>query len=63
MPQIKVDTVICINGSILIVYYTPGQCWQFRVIRRRGEVFGEQKLYYTARAALKMGLSWLKDEV
>ncbi|RCJ37410.1 hypothetical protein A6770_40190 [Nostoc minutum NIES-26] len=62
MSQIKVDTVESINGSVLIVFYTPGKCWQFRVISRTGGVFGEQKLYYSAEAALRTGLEWLRDE-
>ncbi|MBD2616052.1 hypothetical protein H6G94_33235 [Nostoc punctiforme FACHB-252] len=52
MSNIKVDTVLCINGSVKIVFYTPGQCWQFRVISRTGAIFGEQKIYYSASAAL-----------
>ncbi|BCL40143.1 hypothetical protein [Nostoc sp. MS1] len=62
MVDIKVDEVLCINSSILIVYYTPGQCWQFRIISRSGGIFGEQKIYYSAAAALRMGLEWLRDE-
>ncbi|MFN6565777.1 hypothetical protein [Dendronalium sp. ChiSLP03b] len=62
MSSLKVDTVLCINGSVLIVYYTPGHCWQFRVISRTGGIFGEQKIYYSASAALNVGLEWLRDE-
>ncbi|WGV29116.1 hypothetical protein QI031_30400 (plasmid) [Halotia branconii CENA392] len=62
MSSLKVDTVLCINGSVLIVFYTPGQCWQFRIVSRTGGIFGEQKIYYTADAALQAGLDWLKDE-
>ncbi|MEJ1935770.1 hypothetical protein WDZ92_36720 [Nostoc sp. NIES-2111] len=63
MSQIKVDTVICINSTVLIVYYTPGQCWQFRIISRSGGIFGEQKIYYSAAAALQTGLDWVRDEL
>ncbi|MBD2255158.1 hypothetical protein [Nostoc parmelioides] len=62
MSEIKVDEVLCINSSILIVYYTPGQCWQFRIISRSGGIFGEQKIYYSAAAALRTGLEWMRDE-
>lgn len=62
MSEIKVDTVLCINRSILIVYYTPRQCWQFRIISRSGGIFGEQKIYYSAAAALRKGLEWMRDE-
>lgn len=62
MSQIKVDEVICINGSVLIVFYTPGKCWQFRVISPTGGIFGEQKIYYSASKAMNVGLKWLRDE-
>lgn len=62
MSSLKVDTVLCINSSILIVFYTPGQSWQFRVISRTGGIFGEQKIYYSAEAARRTGLEWLRDE-
>ncbi|MBD2511102.1 hypothetical protein H6G91_28255 [Nostoc muscorum FACHB-395] len=62
MSQVKVDTVVCINGSTLMVFYTPGHCWEFRIISRSGGIFGEQKIYYTAEAVLKTGLEWLRDE-
>ncbi|MFN6562643.1 MAG: hypothetical protein RMY28_023000 [Nostoc sp. ChiSLP01] len=54
--------MLCINGSVKIVFYTPGQCWQFRVISCTGGIFGEQKIYYSAEAALNVGLEWLRDE-
>ncbi|MBD2364747.1 hypothetical protein H6G36_26845 [Anabaena minutissima FACHB-250] len=63
MPNIRVAEVLCINGSVLIVFYTPGQCWQFRIISRTGGIFGEQKLYYSPAAALRTGLEWLRDEL
>jgi Staphylococcal nuclease homologue len=53
MSQLKVDEVICIKGSVLIVFYTPGKCWEFRIISCTGGIFGEQKIFYTAEAALK----------
>ncbi len=62
MSQIKVDEVICIKGSILIVFYTPEKCWQFRIISRTGGIFGEQKIYYIASAAFETGLELLRDE-
>ncbi|MFW9257641.1 hypothetical protein [Nostoc sp. CALU 546] len=62
MSQVKVYTVLCVNSSILMVFYTPGHCWEFRIISRTGGIFGEQKIYYTAEAALRTGLEWLRDE-
>jgi hypothetical protein len=62
MSSLKVDRVLFINGSVLIVFYTPGQCWQFRIISRTGGIFGEQKIYYTSAAALKTGLEWLREQ-
>lgn len=55
MPQIKVDTVLYINNSVLIVYYTPEHCWQFRILSSTGGIFGETKIYYTSEAARRTG--------
>ncbi|MCG6138888.1 MAG: hypothetical protein MET45_30600 [Nostoc sp. LLA-1] len=63
MSQIKIEEVICIKGNVLIVFYTPEKCWQFRIISRTGGIFGEQKLYYSAAAAMKTGMDWLWDEL
>ncbi|MBD2247454.1 hypothetical protein [Nostoc sp. FACHB-888] len=52
MSQVKLYTVLWTNASILMVFYTLGQCWQFRIVSRTGGVFGEQKIYYTVEAAL-----------
>jgi hypothetical protein len=59
MLTIKVEEIISVDGSILAVFHTPAKCWQFRVISSTGEVFGEQRIYYTALAALNAGRSWL----
>ncbi|MEH2217400.1 MAG: hypothetical protein V7K72_09840 [Nostoc sp.] len=37
------------------MFYTPGKCWQFRVISPDGSVFGSQQIFYTPQAAL---LGW-----
>ncbi|MEH1839947.1 MAG: hypothetical protein V7L20_14545 [Nostoc sp.] len=62
MSQVKVYTVLWMNGSLLMVFYTPGQCWQFRVVSRTQGIFGEQKIYYSGEAALTIGLEWIRDE-
>ncbi|MEH2126752.1 MAG: hypothetical protein V7K44_20785 [Nostoc sp.] len=62
MSPVKVYTVFCMNSSVLMVFYTPGRCWQFRIISRTGGIFGEEKIYYTASAALTIGLEWMRDE-
>ncbi len=59
MLTVKFEEVVWIDGSLLGVFYTPGKCWQFRVISSTGEVFGEERIYYTSLAALNAGRSWL----
>ena len=59
MSNTTIHQVIGIDGSTLIVFYTPEHCWQFRLISPGGAVFGERKIYYTAEAALKAGLEWI----
>jgi hypothetical protein len=60
MSHIKVDTVVCSNGSVLIVFYTPGKCWQFRVISSTQGIFGEQKIYGVAESKYESGDRWNK---
>jgi len=57
--SIKIDEALCTTGSILVIYYTPQKCWQFQVISATGQVFGENRIYYTALAAKNAGRSWL----
>lgn len=59
MSQTTIHQVIGIDGTTLIVFYTEAHCWQFRLIRLGGAVFGERKIYYSAEAALKAGLEWI----
>lgn len=59
MSQTTVHHLNGIDGTTLIVFYTPAHCWQFRLISAGGAVFGERKIYYTAEAALKAGLEWV----
>jgi hypothetical protein len=58
---LKIEKLSVINNSILLVFYTPAMAWQFRVISSRGEIFGEQHLYYTSEAAERAGRTWLVE--
>jgi hypothetical protein len=60
MPLAKISTLTSTPRGILLVFYTNGGCWQFRVLSSGGAVFGEQKLYYTADAAEKAGREWVR---
>jgi hypothetical protein len=59
MPSAKIHLVTITPMGILLVFFTNGGCWQFRVLSNGGEVFGLQKLYYTAEAAEKAGREWV----
>ncbi len=59
MGKAKIHTLTSTPLGILIVFYTDGECWQFRVLSSGGAVFGEQKLYYSAEAAEKAGREWV----
>ncbi len=59
MGKAKIHTLTSTPRGILIVFYTDGGCWQFRVLSSEDAVFGEQKLYYTAEAAEKAGREWV----
>jgi hypothetical protein len=59
MPSAKIHLLTITPIGILIVYFTSGDCWQFRVLTHEGKVFGLQKLYYTAGAAETAGREWV----
>lgn len=61
MSKTIVQQVISINQYILMVFYTSGHSWQFRVISPEGCVYGERKTYYSAQAAENAGRTWLKQ--
>jgi hypothetical protein len=55
MTTIKIHSVVCIQSRVLVVFYTPGTCWQFRIISPDGTVVGDYPIYYSAEAAAKAG--------
>ncbi len=58
MGPAKIHTLTSTPQGILLVFYTDGGCWSFRVLSSGGAVFWEQKLYYTAEAAETGGREW-----
>lgn len=61
MSKTVIETVTIINGYMLMVFYTPAHSWQFRILSKEGAVYGEQKTYYSARAAENVGRKWLEQ--
>ncbi|MBW4450981.1 MAG: hypothetical protein KME38_30230 [Spirirestis rafaelensis WJT71-NPBG6] len=59
MKQLQIQDFSAINGYILLVFYSPGKCWQFRVISPDASVYGSRKIFYTSEAAREAGISWL----
>jgi hypothetical protein len=59
MTPTTVHKVIGINRFILVVFYTPAHCWQFRIIGGGGVICCERKIYYTPEAAEKAGREWI----
>lgn len=59
MTPAKIHLLTSTPVGTLLVFYTDGGCWQFRVLSSGGAVFGEKKLYYTAQAAEKAGRDWV----
>ncbi|PSF34948.1 hypothetical protein C7H19_18250 [Aphanothece hegewaldii CCALA 016] len=60
MSEMKIDYLLGIEGrKLLLVYYTPRNCYQFRVVTATGQVIGNQEIYYTPDAALTEGRRWL----
>ena len=50
----KIDSVIEINELTLLVYYTPGKCWQYAIAGKDGS-YESEGIYYSADAAEKKG--------
>ncbi|MEH1823690.1 MAG: hypothetical protein V7L31_32240 [Nostoc sp.] len=48
MTTIKIHSVVCIQSRVLVVFYTPGKCWQFRIISPDGTVVSDYPIYYSA---------------
>ncbi len=57
----KIHLVAGASIGTLIVYYTSGDCWQWRIATPGGEVFGHSSLYYTADAAERAGRKWIRE--
>jgi hypothetical protein len=50
----KIDKVVEIKKLTLLVYYTPGKCWQYAIAGKDGS-YESEEIYYTADAAEKQG--------
>lgn len=60
MSETKIDYLLGIEGGkLLLVYYSPHNCYQFRVVTATGQVMGNEEIYYTPEAALTEGRKWL----
>ncbi len=59
MSKITIQQVFGIDGTTLMVFVALEHCWQLGLISAGGAVFGEGKIYYTAKAALKARLECL----
>lgn len=59
MKQLQIQSLSIINNCTLLVFYTPGKCWQFRLISPDGSVYGSQQIFYTPEAAREAGISWV----
>jgi len=58
MGKAKISTLTSTPLGILIVFYTDGGCWQFRVLND-GSIYGHNKTYYTVEAAERAGREWV----
>ncbi|MBD1804043.1 hypothetical protein H6F98_00955 [Microcoleus sp. FACHB-SPT15] len=58
MTLTKIHLLTTTPLGILIVYFTNGSGWEFRVLSN-GSIFGHSKIYYTAEAAERAGRVWV----
>jgi len=55
----RIKKIIGLDGLTLIVYYTDGKCWQFAIIKKDGQLYQPQGIFYTADGAENEGRKWL----
>jgi hypothetical protein len=58
MTLTKIHLLTTTPLGILVVYFTNGGGWEFRVLNN-GSIFGHSKTYYTAQAAERAGRVWV----
>ncbi|MBD2248636.1 hypothetical protein [Nostoc sp. FACHB-888] len=59
MTIAKIHSVVCIQSRVLVVFYTPCRCWQFRIVSPDDTVLGDYPIYFSAEAAAKAGREWI----
>ena len=50
----KIKKAIIINGLMLLVYYTPGKCWQYAIAGKNGS-YDAEEIFYSAHGAEMAG--------
>ena len=55
MVKISIKEVLVIKGCVLAVYYSPGKCYQFSIVDKRGEVIDSSQIFYSVEAAKEKG--------
>ena len=64
MPKIKIESVVAIDGLILLVYYSQAKCYQFSIVDEFNCVYDYPEIFYSSEAAETKGkeavreLSW-----
>ena len=51
----KIEHLISIDATILMVYYTSEKCYQYAIIFGDGLIYQPDEIYYTGEKALKVG--------
>ena len=58
--KIRIKEVLVIKGCILVVYYSPGKCYQFSIVVHGGEVIDSREIFYSVEAAREKGKSVIR---
>ena len=53
MSSFRVHSLIGCPNHLILVYYTDRRAYQFRVVNKKGEIFGTTEIFYTEKAALE----------
>ena len=51
MTSFRVSSLIGCPKHLILVYYTDRRAYQFRVVNKKGKIFGTTEIFYTEKAA------------
>ncbi len=60
---VKIETLVSINGIVLMVFYTKAYSWQFAFINKNGTVYRDNSIFDSASGAEREGREWVRASI